>query len=204
MSTAWIVTEIYISVLPDSYAVWSSQVEVAALLALMPQVQCSRIPRTATALTQAQNRLLSIDGALMPASAVPITLRSAPRAGTSCCGSIAARALRLDHHWPVPFIVAVVAAGEIDSSNAGDLIGYLRRATESSRGLVLDLHRVKFIGTEALSVIEAMRLAGFSSSQTAVVTSPAVVRLLRLCPPGGSLRCSTIWLRRLWLCKALS
>ena len=168
--------------------VWSSQVEVAALLALMPQVQCSRIPRTVTALTQAQNRPLSIDGAFMPASAVPITLRSAPRAGTSSCGSISARAVRLDHHWPVPFIVAVVSAGEIDASNACDLIGYLRRATESSRGLVLHLRSVKFVGTEVLSVIEAMRLAGFSSSQTAVVTSPAVVRLVRLCPPWGPRR----------------
>ena len=104
----------------------------------------------------------------------------APHPVTSPAGPIAARALGLNHYRPTPCTLVVSVRGDVDASNAGDLLARVRDAIGSCDGLVLDLSGVEFFGAEGLSVL---RHLGKTTSRTAVVPSPAVTRLLALCTP---------------------
>jgi anti-anti-sigma factor len=111
-------------------------------------------------------------------------------------------ALLLRYSWHAPSTVVISAHGDIDASNASDLIVFVRHAIGPYRGLVLDLRGVTFFGTEGLSALRIIDQEHTPASHLAVVPSPAVVRLLKL----GALhrqRRSPTTSRQLWsLCKA--
>jgi anti-anti-sigma regulatory factor len=121
----------------------------------------------------------------MPVFTAPKTPRSAPL--PSATGRVAACGLALDHYRPTPRTVVVSADGDIDASNVGDLLTLVRDSVGSCDGLIVDLSRVGFFGTEGLSALIAFGRGDTTSCRTAVVPSPAVTRLLRLCTPAPPL-----------------
>jgi hypothetical protein len=93
----------------------------------------------------------------------------------------------LEHSWHAPSTVVISAHGDIDASNAGDLIVFPRHAIGPYRGLVLDLCGVTFFGTEGLSALRVINQADTPASHLAVVPSRAVVRLLKLGAPAPAM-----------------
>jgi anti-anti-sigma factor len=86
--------------------------------------------------------------------------------------------LRFNSSRLAPSIVAVDVHGEVDASNADQLIRYVTRVRMARDVVVLDLSGVTFIGTHGFSAILQAKEGG-----TVVVPSPVVDRLLRLCDP---------------------
>jgi anti-anti-sigma factor len=129
----------------------------------------------------------SIDGATVPAFTAPTNLRIVTATDTNRAGPAGARVLRLNHFSSAPFTVVITACGEIDASNVCELVAYLRDDVGPYRSLVLDLRGVNFFGLAGLSALEVMGQADPSPSQMAILPSPAVVRLLRLCTTGASI-----------------
>lgn len=114
--------------------------------------------------------------AFTPTTALPLE----PFPGTSRAHPAMARALRLGHSWHAPSTVVISAHGDIDASNASDLVMFVRHAAGPYRGLVLDLCGVTFFGTEGLSALRIINRPHTPTLHLAVVPSPAVVRLLKL------------------------
>jgi anti-anti-sigma factor len=87
-----------------------------------------------------------------------------------------------------PATVLVAAEGEIDACNAGDLVDYAERQSVLYPKLILDLSRVDFFGTQGFSALHKVNV---SCSRRGVawvaVPSREVMRLLRVCDPGGGL-----------------
>ncbi len=108
----------------------------------------------------------------MPAFTAPTTLGSTAHPNK----------LNLAHHRATPRTLVISASGDIDASNAEDLLALVRQAG-SCDGLVFDLSAVKFFGTEGLSVLRAFSEGDPATLRTAIVPSLAVTRLLRLCTP---------------------
>jgi anti-anti-sigma factor len=87
-------------------------------------------------------------------------------------------ALRLDSSRRSPSVVAVDVHGDVDASNADELTRYVAQVRGPRDDIVLDLRGVTFFGTHGFSVL--MRA---SAGGAAVVASPVVDRMLRLCDP---------------------
>jgi anti-anti-sigma factor len=85
--------------------------------------------------------------------------------------------------------VAVVSAhGEIDGANASTLTDYALVKAERCRGLILDLSRLEFFGTEGFSALHRVSVGcARDGTRWAVVPGAAVSRLLRICDTHGSL-----------------
>ena len=85
--------------------------------------------------------------------------------------------------------VAIVSAhGEIDGANASTLTDYALVKAERCRGLILDLSRLEFFGTEGFSALHRVSVCcARVGTGWIVVPGAAVSRLLRICDPHGSL-----------------
>lgn len=80
------------------------------------------------------------------------------------------------------------AYGELDAANADQFAEYVRRCTEHHRWLTLDLTAVTFIGTAGFSALHRINVACSAADvRWAMLPSPVVARLLRLCDPDGVL-----------------
>ena len=87
-----------------------------------------------------------------------------------------------------PNTAVVTAHGEIDAANAQELVDYALRHGVHINGLVLDLSGVDFFGTSGFSALHTLNVRCAGDSITwALVPSPAVTRLLRICDPDSAL-----------------
>lgn len=96
--------------------------------------------------------------------------------------------LQLSAEWLNSTVVRISASGDIDASNAAELLDYVRRRAANCRSLILDLSDVTFFATAGFS---ALRTIDASSSRASVswmlVDGPAVSRVLRICDPERAL-----------------
>ena len=90
--------------------------------------------------------------------------------------------------WLSPSVAVVTARGELDASNAGDLVDHALSHTEQTERLVLDLSEVEFFGTAGFSALHTLNVqcAG-AGVEWVLVPSRAVTRLLRICDPDSAL-----------------
>jgi anti-anti-sigma factor len=92
--------------------------------------------------------------------------------------------LKLSTEWVNSEVVRISVCGDIDASNAAEMLDYVLRRGANSRSLVLDLTDVTFFATAGVS---ALRTIDVRSSRASVswmlVPSPAVSRVLSICDP---------------------
>jgi anti-anti-sigma factor len=90
--------------------------------------------------------------------------------------------------WLYPSAAVVTARGELDASNAQELVDYALLHTEHAERLALDLTEVDFFGTAGFSALHSLnvRCAG-AGVEWVLVPSQAVKRLLRICDPDSAL-----------------
>jgi anti-anti-sigma factor len=78
--------------------------------------------------------------------------------------------------------------GELDAANADQLAAYVQRNVRRSRRVILDLRGLEFIGTAGFSALHRINVAcSHAQVYWAMVPSPAVARLLRICDPDATL-----------------
>jgi anti-anti-sigma factor len=94
--------------------------------------------------------------------------------------------------WLNPSVAVVTVRGELDASNAQELVDYALRHTDRTERLALDLSEVEFFGTAGFSALHTLnvRCAG-AGVEWVLVPSPAVSRLLRICDPDSALPMAT-------------
>lgn len=90
--------------------------------------------------------------------------------------------------WLHPAVAVITAHGELDASNAQELVDYALRDAERTQRLALDLSGVDFFGTAGFSALHTLnvRCAG-AGVEWVLVPSTAVSRLLRICDPDSTL-----------------
>ena len=90
--------------------------------------------------------------------------------------------------WLKPAIAVIAAHGELDAANAQEFVDYaLRHATHIDR-LVLDLTGVDFFGTAGFSALHTLNVrCAAEKIEWALASSPAVIRLMRICDPDSAL-----------------
>ena len=90
--------------------------------------------------------------------------------------------------WPQPSLAVITAHGELDAANAQEFVDYaLRHATHIDR-LVLDLTGVDFFGTAGFSALHTLNVrCAAEKIEWALASSPAVIRLMRICDPDSAL-----------------
>ena len=90
--------------------------------------------------------------------------------------------------WLQPSVAVITAIGELDASNAQELVDYALRDADRTRRLALDLTGVDFFGTAGFSALHTLnvRCAG-AGVEWVLVPSTAVSRLLRICDPDSTL-----------------
>lgn len=99
---------------------------------------------------------------------------------------------QLTRRWLPPSALLVTVQGELDASNAQQFADYAVQPDGQAQRLILDLTGVDFFGTAGFSALHAVnvRCAG-DGVDWAMVPSPAVSRLLRICDPDSTLPVST-------------
>jgi anti-anti-sigma factor len=87
-----------------------------------------------------------------------------------------------------PSFVVITAHGELDASNADQLVDYVQRCAAQSNSVILNLSGLEFFGTAGFSALHTInvRCAG-ADVRWAVVPGKAVSRLLRICDPDNAL-----------------
>jgi anti-anti-sigma factor len=87
-----------------------------------------------------------------------------------------------------PSGTVVTVDGELDAANADQLAAYVQRGVRRSKRVILDLRGLEFIGTAGFSALHRINVACSGAHvHWAMVASPAVSRLLRICDPDGTL-----------------
>jgi anti-anti-sigma factor len=91
-----------------------------------------------------------------------------------------------------PSGTAITVDGELDAANADQLAAYVQHSVSRFKRVILDLRGLEFIGTAGFSALHRINVV-CSGAQVhwAMVPSPAVSRLLRLCDPDGTLPVTT-------------
>jgi anti-anti-sigma factor len=91
-----------------------------------------------------------------------------------------------------PSGTVVTADGELDAANADQLAAYVEQNVSRSRRVILDLRGLDFIGTAGFSALHRINVVcSGAQAHWAMVPSPAVSRLLRICDPDGTLPVTT-------------
>jgi anti-anti-sigma factor len=86
----------------------------------------------------------------------------------------------------------ITVDGELDAANSDQLAVYVERNARRARRLVLDLRDLNFIGTAGFSALHRINVVCSGAQLSwAMVPSPAVRRLLRVCDPDGTLPVTT-------------
>jgi anti-anti-sigma factor len=101
------------------------------------------------------------------------------------------RTAQFTAHWSSSGTV-VAADGELDAANADQLAACVQHCVGRSTRVILDLRGLDFIGTAGFSALHRINVM-CSGAQVywAMVPSPAVSRLLRICDPDGTLPVTT-------------
>ena len=101
------------------------------------------------------------------------------------------RTAQFDARWD-PAGTVITVDGELDAANADQLAAYVQHGVSRGRRVVLDLRGLEFIGTASFSALHRINVV-CSGAQVrwAMVPSPAVSRLLRICDPDGTLPITT-------------
>jgi anti-anti-sigma factor len=87
-----------------------------------------------------------------------------------------------------PSGTVITVNGELDAANADQLAAYVQHSVMRSRRVILDLRGLEFIGTAGFSALLRINVAcSGAQAHWAMVASPAVRRLLRVCDPDGIL-----------------
>jgi len=101
------------------------------------------------------------------------------------------RTAQFTAHWSASGTV-ITADGELDAANADHLAAYVQRSVTRSRRMILDLRGLEFIGTAGFSALHRINVVcSRAHAHWAMVPSPAVSRLLRICDPDGTLPVTT-------------
>jgi anti-anti-sigma factor len=101
------------------------------------------------------------------------------------------RTAQFTARWsPVGTLITV--DGELDAANADQLAAYVQQNVNRSRRVILDLRGLKFVGTAGFSALHRVNVACSAARVSwAMAPSPAVVRLLNVCDPDGTLPVTT-------------
>jgi anti-anti-sigma factor len=117
-------------------------------------------------------------------TAVSITARGRLSAGEP----MASHRARFSARRLTASTVLVIARGEIDACNAPDLAEYAEVQTTSYVQLILDLAELNFFGTPGFSALNQINVnCSRRGVAWALVPSAEVLRVLRVCAPGGGL-----------------
>ncbi len=80
----------------------------------------------------------------------------------------------------------IAAAGEVDASNAGDMLGYVEDNVSGYQQLVIDLSKLDFFATDGFSALHTLTVrCSRRGIDWVLVPGPAVARVLRVCDPEG-------------------
>jgi anti-anti-sigma factor len=93
-----------------------------------------------------------------------------------------------------PSTAVITAHGELDAANAQEFVDYALRHIANTPQLVLDLTGLQFFGIAGFHALHTLngRCAG-KNIEWALVPSPMVTRLLRICDPDSELPvCATV------------
>ena len=84
--------------------------------------------------------------------------------------------------------VVVVARGEVDASNCGELLDLVDCVLRSSRNLVLDCSAVGFFAVEGFTMLQRVNvMCARSGAGWVLLPSASVHRVLAVCGPGSAL-----------------
>jgi anti-anti-sigma factor len=90
--------------------------------------------------------------------------------------------------WLAPSMAVITAHGELDAANAQEFVDYALRHAPHIDHLVLDLTGVDFFGTAGFSALHTLNVrCAAEKIEWAMVPSPAVTRLMRICDPDSAL-----------------
>jgi anti-anti-sigma factor len=105
--------------------------------------------------------------------------------------------------WLQPSVAVITAHGDLDASNAQELVDYALRDAERTRRLALDLTGVDFFGTAGFSALHTLNVrCAAAGVEWVMVPSTAVSRLLRICDPDSTLPIATTMSSALSLLQA--
>lgn len=80
----------------------------------------------------------------------------------------------------------IAAAGEVDASNAGAMLGYVEDNVSGYPQLVIDLSKLDFFATDGFSALHTLTVrCSRRGIDWVLVPGPAVARVLRVCDPEG-------------------
>jgi anti-anti-sigma factor len=86
----------------------------------------------------------------------------------------------------------ITVDGELDAANSDQLAIYVQRNARRAKRVILDLRRLDFVGTAGFSALHRINVVCSGAQLSwAMVPSPAVERLLRVCDPDGTLPVTT-------------
>ncbi|SOX52491.1 anti-sigma factor antagonist [Mycobacterium ahvazicum] len=86
----------------------------------------------------------------------------------------------------------ITVDGELDAANSDQLAIYVQRNARRAKRVILDLRSLDFIGTSGFSALHRINVVCSGAQLSwAMVPSPAVMRLLRVCDPDGTLPVTT-------------
>lgn len=90
--------------------------------------------------------------------------------------------------WPQPSTAVVAVRGELDAANVTQFVEFALRHAEHTDRLVIDLARLTFFATAGFTALHALNVQCVGEHiRWALVPSPAVYRLLRICDPDSAL-----------------
>ncbi|MCV7344540.1 STAS domain-containing protein [Mycolicibacterium rhodesiae] len=80
----------------------------------------------------------------------------------------------------------IAAVGEVDASNASDMLGYVENNVTGYQQLVIDLSKLDFFATDGFSALHTLTVrCSRRGIDWVLVPGPAVARVLRVCDPEG-------------------
>lgn len=90
--------------------------------------------------------------------------------------------------WPDPATAVVAGHGELDAANGLEFVDYALRNADKTQWLVIDLSGLTFFSTAGFSALHTLNVQCVGGNiRWALVPSPAVQRVLRLCDPDSAL-----------------
>lgn len=102
---------------------------------------------------------------------------------------------RLDCHtaqfeisWPQESTAVVAVHGELDAANGAQFVDFALGNSENTDRLVIDLSGLTFFATAGFTALHTLNVQCVGAdTRWALVASPAVNRLLRICDPDSAL-----------------
>lgn len=123
----------------------------------------------------------------MPTISVARSAKASSKASSTLSPTDQARP-RFATEWLWPTTAVVSVHGELDASNAAELTEYGLQRSRPGGQLVLDLSAVRFFGASCFACLHTLNVQCVGDNvDWAVVTSPAVARVVRICDPAGAL-----------------